>query len=96
MGNTFDRKKHVYRNDEFSRKTVTAAMPAQRAPKRLSPFTVIGYWPDTMQRFADEVRAVSAAEAEDRCLKKHSGVAVCCVLEGSHHPADRHDYVRPE
>lgn len=96
MENTFDRKKHVYRNDASTKKTKVVAKPSQRARSRLLSFTVIGYWPDTMQRFADAVRAASAADAEDRCLQKHNGVAVCGVLEGLHQPADRHEYVRPE
>lgn len=45
-------------------------------------FTVIGFWPDTEQRFATHIKAMNATEAETKCVKVHAGVAVCGVLCG--------------
>jgi len=45
-------------------------------------FTVIGFWPDTGQRFATHIKAMSALEAETRCVNVHAGVAICGVLRG--------------
>jgi hypothetical protein len=52
-------------------------------------FTIIGYWPDTQQRFADHIIAKTAARAEARCLKQNPGLAVCGVIKGRHMCADR-------
>lgn len=51
-------------------------------------FTVIGFWPDTHQRFCAVVESNSAQLAERRCLALHAGVAVCGVLAGEHKPLD--------
>jgi hypothetical protein len=53
-----------------------------------SPYTVIGYWTDTMQRFATSLSAASADDAERACLHLHPGVAVCGVLAGYHRSAE--------
>lgn len=45
-------------------------------------FTVIGFWPDTEQRFATHIKAMNATEAENKCVKVHAGVAICGVLRG--------------
>ena len=45
-------------------------------------FTVIGFWPDTEQRFATHINALNAIEAETKCIKIHAGVTVCGVLRG--------------
>ena len=47
-------------------------------------FTVIGDWIDNAQRFSAAVEAISADDAERRCLQDHPGVAVCGVIRGVH------------
>ena len=59
-------------------------------------FTVIGFWADTMQRFADSFMASSPDEAEEMCLSQCDGVSVCGVVDGKHRCMDSHTYVRPE
>jgi len=63
-------------------------MPKKAAPLGTSappkPFTVIGFWPDTEQRFADVVSASSASMAEQLCMRAYPGIAVCGVIAGSH------------
>jgi hypothetical protein len=56
-------------------------------------FTVIGFWPDTDQRFCDVVRAATASKAEDLCLQSYPGVAVCGVIAGSHTCVDASPYL---
>lgn len=51
-------------------------------------FTVIGFWPDTHQRFCAVVESTSARLAERWCLAAHCGVAVCGVLAGEQKPLD--------
>ena len=55
----------------------------------MRPYTVIGYWPDSMQRFATIVYADTSDEAEIRCTSQHPGVAVCGVLLGRQVCVDR-------
>jgi site-specific DNA-cytosine methylase len=57
-------------------------------------YTVIGYWPDSMQRFADYIEAVNPQEAETAVLNKHNGVAICAVIEGRRQCVDNYEYVR--
>jgi site-specific DNA-cytosine methylase len=57
-------------------------------------YTVIGYWPDSMQRFADYIEAENPEEAEKAIMDKHSGVSICAVIEGQHQCADNYGYVR--
>jgi hypothetical protein len=59
-------------------------------------FTVIGFWPDTMQRFADSYMAMDSGEAEKMCLRLNDGVSVCGVIKGKHACVDTHTYVHPE
>jgi len=54
----------------------------------MKKYTVIGYWPDTMQRFAASVEAVNPEDAEAATLHKHHGLAVCGVVEGQHQCVD--------
>ena len=54
------------------------------ASTELNPFTVIGFWADTEQRFCDVVSATSASMAENLCLQSNPGVAVCGVIAGRH------------
>lgn len=56
-------------------------------------FTIIGYWPDTLQRFADCIDAIGPMEAEIACARKHPGVAICGVLQGKHQCVDASEYV---
>lgn len=46
------------------------------------PFTIIGYYPSTMQRFATHLHTASPEEAEERCIAEHPSVAVCGVRAG--------------
>lgn len=57
-------------------------------------YTVVGYWPDSMQRFADYIEAENLEEAEEAILNKHSGVSICAVIEGQHQCVDNYGYVR--
>jgi len=57
-------------------------------------YTVLGYWPDSMQRFADYTEAANPEEAEKAVLNKHDGVSICAVIEGRHQCADNYEYVR--
>lgn len=66
----------------------------KQAPKK--SFTVIGFWPDTMQRFASVFKAGNPGEAEEICLRRNDGVSVCGVIKGEHDCVDAHTYVRPE
>jgi hypothetical protein len=72
-------------------------MPKKAAPLGTSTppksFTVIGFWPDTEQRFADIFRASSASMAEQLCLRSHPGIAVCGVIAGSHACLDTSPYL---
>lgn len=57
------------------------------------PFTIIGYHPSTMQRFATHLQAASPEEAEEHCLAKHPNVAVCGVLAGYQQCVDKAEHV---
>lgn len=59
-----------------------------------SSFTVIGFWPDTDQRFCDTFHAPTAAVAEDQCLQAHPGIAVCGVIAGRHACVDVSPYLK--
>jgi hypothetical protein len=59
----------------------------------MSDFTVIGFWPDTDQRFATYVRAMNANEAEAKCARTHEGVTICGVLQGRHQCVDTKSHV---
>ena len=50
----------------------------------MKTFTVIGYWPDSEQRFCEFVTAPDATSAETACLNKHPSLAVCGVVAGQH------------
>lgn len=52
------------------------------------PYTIVGFWPDTNQRFSDVVSAPNAEMAEEVCLKNHPGVAICGTILGSHRCVD--------
>jgi hypothetical protein len=43
---------------------------------------VVGFWPDTHQRFAAGGRYETAKEAEDDIVARHPGVAICGVVVG--------------
>lgn len=60
----------------------------------MTPFTVVGYWLDTMQRFSTWIEASSPEQAEDACILQHPMLAVCGVLAGHHECADTGGYVR--
>ena len=100
MENKFDREKHVYRNDAVSEILEDAARSRygiRGAGKRAQcHFTVIGFYADTMQRFADAFAASSPEEAEEMCLRQYDGVSVCGVIKGRHNCADSYAWVRPE
>jgi hypothetical protein len=57
-------------------------------------YTVIGYYVDTMQRFADIAAATNPEEAERCILNKYIGVSICGVIEGRHQCVDIHKLVR--
>ncbi len=57
-------------------------------------YTVVGYWPDTDQRFTARLSATTATEAESRCIEENPGVSVCAVFAGEHDAVDTDPYVR--
>jgi hypothetical protein len=59
----------------------------------MNSYTVMGFWPDTMQRFAESFVAKDAEAAEEACFTKYGDVAICGVLNGKHTPVDRYDTV---
>jgi len=87
MENTFDREKHVCRKNAH----LKGVMPSASA---LSGFTVIGYWPETMQRFAGSFVATDAGAAEEKRLRQYPGVSVCGVVVGTHECVDLFEFVR--
>jgi hypothetical protein len=52
-------------------------------------FTVVGFWPDTNQRFACSYQASDAGMAEALCGKAHPGIAIVAVFEGDLTPVDQ-------
>lgn len=59
----------------------------------MADFTVIGFWPDTAQRFATHVRAPNAIEAEIKCAEHHAGVTICGVIRGRHQCVDKESHL---
>lgn len=51
-------------------------------------FTVVGYWPDSDQRFCTWLTAATASAAERQCLDEHPGISVCAVFDGKHAAVD--------
>ncbi|NLF98964.1 MAG: hypothetical protein GX565_02315 [Lentisphaerae bacterium] len=56
-------------------------------------FTVVGFYPDSEQRFCEFIEASSTVAAEREIQKSYPGLAVCGVFRGKHTPVDRKDYV---
>lgn len=54
----------------------------------MAVFTVIGFWPDTDQRFATHVKARNATEAEAKCAEHHACVTICGIIRGRHECVD--------
>jgi hypothetical protein len=57
-------------------------------------YTVIGYWPVSMQRFAGYSETASPEEAEKSILNKYHDISICGVIEGQHLCVDNCNYVR--
>lgn len=57
-------------------------------------YTIIGFYADTMQRFADTAIAANPEEAEQYILNKNCGVSICGIIEGLHHCVDAHEFVQ--
>jgi len=51
-------------------------------------YTIVGFWPDTGQRFAECFRASSPAEAEALCAEVHKGLAIVATFNGDLYPVD--------
>jgi len=60
---------------------------------RVKKFTVVGFWPDTDQRFCDLVLATNASTAEQKCLKNNPGLAICATFAKAIQPVDKQEYV---
>ena len=54
----------------------------------MSDFTVIGFYPNTMQRFAESYRAPNPESAEKKCFRQYPEVAICGVVKGRHNCVD--------
>lgn len=48
-------------------------------------YTVVGFWPDSLQRFCTHVQAPNANQAEAICVAENFGLAICGVLKGELH-----------
>lgn len=59
----------------------------------MNDYTVIGFYPDTMQRFSETYRASSPESAERKCFRQYLEVAVCGVVKGQHNCVDSATYV---
>lgn len=88
MAGTFDKKKHDVQTDRQAQNSVSNTSVASYV------FTVIGFWPETMQRFADVFAAADACDAEEKCLREHRGLSVCGVVAGDHECVDPFEFVR--
>jgi hypothetical protein len=60
---------------------------------KTQPFTVIGFWPDTNNRFAETFEAKTAAAAERICAMTNPGLAICGTIKGAARAADRKSQV---
>lgn len=65
----------------------------RRSSDETYPFTIIGFYPSIMQRFATHLQAASPEEAEELCVAKHPSVAVCGVLAGHQQCMDKAEHV---
>jgi hypothetical protein len=50
----------------------------------MQPFTVIGFYQDTCQKFCECFDAATARMAEELCGARFPGVTVCGVIGGRH------------
>jgi len=57
-------------------------------PQTLAEYTVIGFWPDTSQKFAEHVRGDNADIVLVNAEIDNPGLIVTAVLPGTHTPAD--------
>lgn len=66
------------------------ADPGPHKERPTLTFTVVGYWPETGERFCDHYEAVDAAGAEAAALAQHqeAGLAVAGVFAGKHMALD--------
>ncbi len=56
-------------------------------------FTVIGFYPDTMQRFCGHAHATNADAAEREILVEYPDIAICGVIAGKFDCVDSERYV---
>lgn len=56
-------------------------------------FTVIGFYPETLQRFCDHIRARNVDAAEREIRELYPTVAICGVIAGASNCVDRERYV---
>lgn len=56
-------------------------------------FTVIGFYPETLQRFCDHIRAQNVDAAEREIRVQYPTVAICGVIAGASNCVDRERYV---
>jgi hypothetical protein len=56
-------------------------------------FTVVRFFSDTKQRFADTVVANDPNEAEDKAVAKQPSLVVCGVFGGAYSPVDTRPHV---
>ena len=54
-------------------------------------FTVIGFWPDTGQKFMDCVYATSGDNAAQKITHQLPGLFVAGVIRGDHQAADTNE-----
>ena len=56
-------------------------------------FTVIGFYPETLERFCDHIHAQNVDAAEREIRVQYPTVAICGVIAGAFDCVDRERYV---
>ncbi len=64
-----------------------------RDSSRFRRFTVVGFYPETLERFCEHISAKNCAAAERHINRSHPEVAICGVFDGVVKCVDRKRYV---
>ena len=59
----------------------------------MKKYTIIGYWPDTNQRFLTHIEAECAKSAEEIVIIENPGVFICGTINGTYVSAENNIYV---
>lgn len=66
-------------------------MSSKREPWPM--FTVIGFYPETLERFCSHIRAKNVDAAEREISVQYPNIAICGVFTGAFNCVDRERYV---